>query len=49
MLLGSVGGYHIEGRGAQLFAHIDGDQFTIRGLPLIAVLDYLRVRGVLPT
>ena len=49
VLLGSVGGYHIEGLGAQLFARIDGDQFTIRGLPLIAVLDYLRVRGVLPT
>lgn len=49
VLLGSVGGYHIEARGAQLFARIDGDQFTIRGLPLIAVLDYLRVRGVLPT
>jgi len=48
-LLGSVGGYHIEGRGAQLFARIDGDQFTIRGLPLLAVLDYLRTRSVMPT
>lgn len=48
VLLGSVGGYHVEGRGAQLFARIDGDQFTIRGLPLLAVLDYLRTRGVMP-
>ncbi|WP_374595999.1 nucleoside triphosphate pyrophosphatase [Sphingosinicella sp.] len=48
VLLGSVGGYHIEGRGAQLFARVDGDQFTIRGLPLLAVLDYLRTRNVMP-
>ena len=48
-LLGSVGGYHIEGRGAQLMSRIAGDQFTIRGLPLLAVLDYLRARGVLAT
>ncbi len=42
-----VGSYHIEGIGAQLFTRIDGDQFTIRGLPLLAVLDYLRLRGEL--
>lgn len=48
VLLGSVGGYHIEGHGAQLFARVDGDQFTIRGLPLLAVLDYLRTRNVMP-
>jgi septum formation protein len=48
-LLGSVGGYRIEGRGAQLFSRVSGDHFTVRGLPLLAVLDYLRVRGVLPT
>jgi septum formation protein len=48
VLLGSVGGYHIEGQGAQLFARVDGDQFTIRGLPLLAVLDYLRTRSVMP-
>lgn len=47
-VLGCVGCYRIEGLGAQLFTRIDGDQFTIRGLPLLAVLDYLRVRGVLP-
>ena len=48
VLLGSVGGYHIEGRGAQLFSRMDGDQFTIRGLPLLPVLDYLRTRSVMP-
>ncbi len=46
-LLGCVGCYRIEGLGAQLFARVEGDQFTVRGLPLLAVLDYLRVRGVL--
>ena len=44
-----VGSYHIEGIGAQLFTRVDGDQFTIRGLPLLAVLDYLRLRGELAT
>jgi septum formation protein len=46
-VLGCVGCYRIEGLGAQLFSRIDGDQFVIRGLPLLAVLDYLRVRGEL--
>jgi septum formation protein len=45
--LGSVGAYHIEGLGAQLFARIDGDRFTIQGLPLLPVLEFLRVQGVL--
>jgi septum formation protein len=44
---GCVGGYRIEGLGAQLFARIEGSQFTIMGLPLLPLLDYLRVRGVL--
>jgi septum formation protein len=47
-VLGCVGCYRIEGLGAQLFTQVDGDHFTIRGLPLFAVLDFLRVRGVLP-
>lgn len=47
-VLGCVGCYRIEGLGAQLFTRVDGDQFTVRGLPLFAVLDFLRVRGVLP-
>ncbi|URW77041.1 Maf family protein [Sphingomonas donggukensis] len=46
-IAGCVGCYRIEGPGAQLFARIDGSQFTILGLPLLPVLDYLRVRGVL--
>jgi septum formation protein len=46
---GSVGAYHLEGRGAQLFSHIDGDYFSVLGLPLLAVLDYLRLRKILPS
>ena len=48
-ILGCVGSYRIEGRGAQLFTRIDGDHFVVQGLPLLAVLDYLRVRGELLT
>ena len=44
---GCVGCYRIEGPGAQLFNRIEGSQFTVLGLPLLPVLDYLRVRGVL--
>jgi septum formation protein len=47
-ILGSVGCYRIEGRGAQLFEKIIGDQFTIRGLPLVPLLGALRVRGIVP-
>jgi septum formation protein len=47
-ILGSVGCYRIEGRGAQLFEKIIGDQFTIRGLPLFPLLGALRVRGIVP-
>jgi septum formation protein len=43
----TVGGYEIEGRGIQLFERIEGDYFTIIGLPLLAVLDELRARGVM--
>jgi septum formation protein len=45
--LGAVGAYHVEGLGAQLFARIDGDRFAIVGLPLIGLLECLRVQGVL--
>ncbi len=44
---GCVGGYRIEGYGAQLFARIEGSYFTILGLPLLPLLDWLRVRGIL--
>jgi septum formation protein len=47
-IAGCVGCYRIEGPGAQLFTRIDGSQFTVLGLPLLPVLDYLRVRGVMP-
>lgn len=46
-ILGSIGCYHIEGRGAQLFSEVAGDQFCIRGLPLIPVLSALRGFGVI--
>ena len=46
-LLGCVGSYRIEGLGAQLFTAVAGDHFIVQGLPLLAVLDYLRVRGEL--
>ncbi len=44
-VLQSVGGYRFEGRGAQLFSKVDGDFFSILGLSLLPVLDYLRERG----
>lgn len=44
---GCVGGYKVEGWGAQLFSRIEGSHFTILGLPLLPLLDYLRTRGVL--
>ena len=43
----SVGAYQIEGPGIQLFERIDGDYFTILGLPLLPALDFLRHRGCL--
>ena len=45
--LTSVGAYQIEGLGAQLFARVDGDYFTVLGLPLLEILGFLRARGVL--
>jgi len=45
----SVGAYQIEGPGIQLFERIDGDYFTILGLPLLPALDFLRQRGCLAT
>ena len=44
-----VGCYRIEAEGAQLFANVSGSQFTIIGMPLLPLLDYLRVRGLLTT
>lgn len=45
--LGSVGAYQIEGLGAQLLTRIEGDRFAILGLPLIGLLECLRVQGML--
>ncbi len=42
----SVGAYHLEGRGSQLFSKIDGDFFTILGLPLLELLAFLREHQV---
>lgn len=47
VLLGCVGGYRVEGRGAQLFSRIEGSHYAIIGLPLLPLLDYLRTRGVI--
>lgn len=45
-LLAGVGCYRLEGRGIQLFARVEGDYFTILGLPLLPVLTALRERGI---
>lgn len=47
--LRSVGAYEIEGIGVQLFDRIAGDYFTIQGLPLLPLLAFLRMHGVVPT
>ena len=43
----SVGCYQLEGLGAQLFSRVEGDFFTVLGLPLLELLGYLRAREVL--
>ncbi len=43
----SAGAYQIEGLGAQLFTRVEGDTFTVQGLPLLQVLEALRVQGAL--
>ncbi|MBC2664547.1 Maf family protein [Novosphingobium flavum] len=42
---GCVGVFRIEGRGVQLFERIEGDHFTVLGMPLLAVLGALREQG----
>jgi septum formation protein len=44
----AVGCYKLEEEGVRLFSRIDGDYFTVLGLPLVDLLGYLTVRGVLP-
>ena len=43
----SVGAYHLEGLGPHLMSRIEGDFYSILGLPLLAVLDFLRTQGAL--
>lgn len=43
----TVGGYQLEGLGAQLFQRVDGDFFTILGLPLLPLLEFLRGHRIL--
>jgi septum formation protein len=43
----SVGAYQLEGLGVHLFAHIEGDHFTILGLPLLQLLAFLRSERLL--
>jgi septum formation protein len=47
MALNSVGAYQIEGEGIQLFEKIEGDHFTIVGLPLLPLLKELRAMGAI--
>src|SRR5690606_14912373 len=45
--LNSVGAYQIEGEGIQLFEKVEGDHFTVVGLPLLPLLDELRKLGAI--
>lgn len=45
--LGSVGGYRLEGLGSQLFSRVEGDYFTVLGLPLLPLLGFLRQNGAI--
>lgn len=45
----TVGVFRLEGRGVQLFDKIDGDHFTILGMPLLPLLGALRSRGLVPS
>lgn len=47
-ILGSVGAYHFEGLGAQLFERVEGDYFSVLGLSLLPLLGALRDHGALP-
>ena len=45
----SVGAYQLEAEGVRLFSRIEGDYFTVLGLPLLDLLSFLTLRGDLPT
>jgi septum formation protein len=46
-ILSSVGCYFLEGEGVQMFDRIDGDYFSILGLPVVGLFDFLRLHGAL--
>ncbi len=45
-VLATVGGYELEGLGAQLFSSVDGDYFAVLGVPLLPLLAFLREHGI---
>jgi septum formation protein len=47
-VLSSVGAYQLEGLGAQLFERVEGDYFSVLGLPLLPLLAFLREHGLVP-
>ena len=47
-LLNSVGGYHFEGAGHQLFEDVSGDINTIMGMPLLPLLAFFREKAIIP-
>jgi septum formation protein len=47
--LSSVGCYQFEGAGATLFERVEGDYYSILGLPLLEVLAFLRLHNIIPT
>jgi septum formation protein len=48
-VLHSVGAYQLEGLGAQLFERVEGDYFSVLGLPLLPLLAFLRQHGIAPS
>jgi len=46
-VISSVGAYQLEGPGVHLFERVEGDHFTILGLPLLALLAFLRTERLL--